>query len=57
MLNKRKWLRPLTIITGCVTLVSGSVYAQDSTAEKIIEISRQGVNVQGRVTDAITKKK
>jgi TonB-linked SusC/RagA family outer membrane protein len=55
MLNKRKWLAAI-IITGCVTLTSGSLYAQDSTADKVIEISRPGVNVSGRVADAITKK-
>jgi TonB-linked SusC/RagA family outer membrane protein len=55
MLNKRKWLAAI-IINGCVTLTGGALYAQDSTANKVIEISRQGVNISGRVTDAITKK-
>jgi TonB-linked SusC/RagA family outer membrane protein len=56
MLNKRKWLAAI-IVNGCWTLMGGSLYAQDSAANnKVIVISRQGVNVTGTITDAATRK-
>jgi TonB-linked SusC/RagA family outer membrane protein len=56
MLNKRKWLAAI-IVNGCCALLGSSLYAQDSTAsDKIIVISRQGVDVTGTITDAATRK-
>ena len=55
MLNKRKWLTAI-IVTGCLAPMGGSLHAQDSAANKVIVISRQGVNVTGTIIDAATRK-